>query len=101
MAAEKVVPITRALPDHLAPVFAQFPLDVRGASGDEVLALVDEQAQLALRPVEGGNRQIGLAERGPRDGKGIDRVALARLPSRRPDPGHQRGRHPDRGARSP
>ena len=33
MASEKVVPITKALPDHLAPVFAQFPLDVSDASG--------------------------------------------------------------------
>jgi 4-aminobutyrate aminotransferase-like enzyme len=31
--AEKVVSITKGLPDHLAPVFAQFPLDVRDAQG--------------------------------------------------------------------
>src|SRR4051812_19043378 len=30
---EKVVSITKGLPDHLAPVFAQFPLDVRDAQG--------------------------------------------------------------------
>ena len=31
--ADNVVSITRALPDHLAPVFAHFPLDVSGAHG--------------------------------------------------------------------
>lgn len=30
---ENVVSITKALPDHLAPVFAQFPLEVRDAQG--------------------------------------------------------------------
>ena len=33
MASEKVVSITKGLPDHLAPVFAQFNLEVRDASG--------------------------------------------------------------------
>ena len=33
MAAEKVVSITKGMPDHLAPVFAQFPLEVSDASG--------------------------------------------------------------------
>ena len=54
--AEKVVPITKALPDHLAPVFAQFPLDVRDAggvylhtpSGRKVLALVPSHHNHAL-----------------------------------------------------
>lgn len=32
-AHSKVVPITRALPDHLAPVYSQFPLDVVDAKG--------------------------------------------------------------------
>jgi acetylornithine/N-succinyldiaminopimelate aminotransferase len=31
--ADNVISITRSLPDHLAPVFAQFPLDVSGAHG--------------------------------------------------------------------
>ncbi len=31
--ADNVVSITRALPDHLAPVFAQFPLEVASAQG--------------------------------------------------------------------
>lgn len=30
---EKVTPISRAMPDHLAAVFAQFPLEVRDAEG--------------------------------------------------------------------
>ena len=33
MASDKVVSMTRGLPDHLAPVFAQFDLEVRAASG--------------------------------------------------------------------
>jgi acetylornithine/succinyldiaminopimelate/putrescine aminotransferase len=33
MTTDNVTPITRALPDHLAPVFAQFPLEVRDARG--------------------------------------------------------------------
>ena len=31
--AEKIVSITKGLPDHLAPVFAQFNLEVRDAAG--------------------------------------------------------------------
>jgi acetylornithine/N-succinyldiaminopimelate aminotransferase len=31
--ADNVIPITRALPDHLAPVFAQLPLQISGGHG--------------------------------------------------------------------
>ena len=31
--ADNVISITRALPDHLAPVFAQFPLEISGGHG--------------------------------------------------------------------
>lgn len=31
--SSNVIPITRALPDHLAPVYAQFPLDIIDAQG--------------------------------------------------------------------
>ena len=42
----------------------------RVRSADEVLTMVDEQAQLALRAVERGDRQVGLAE-----GRLGDRIA--------------------------
>jgi SAM-dependent methyltransferase/antitoxin (DNA-binding transcriptional repressor) of toxin-antitoxin stability system len=65
-----------------------------GALADEVLAVVDQQAQLALGTVEHGDRQIRLAQRGPRHGGGVDRIALARLACRAAGTGHQLGRNP-------
>src|SRR5439155_5340252 len=65
-----------------------------GALGHEVLAMVDQEADLAVGPIEGGDREV-LAEGRPGAGQGVDRVALARLPARAAGAGHQLGRHPD------
>ena len=59
-----------------------------GALGDEVLAMVDEEADLALGAVEPGDRQVRLAQGRPGDREGVDRdrSCRARGPSggRRP-----------------
>ena len=70
-------------------------LDVPRPLGDEILAMVDEQAELALGAVERRDRQVGLAEDRLGDGIRIDRVALAGLAHRAADTGHELGRHPD------
>ena len=66
-----------------------------GPLGDEVLAMVDQQADLAVGAVEGGDRQV-LAERRPGDREGVDRIALAGLArssgGRRPSAWAGRGR---------
>ena len=43
-------------------------------------------------PVERGDRQVGLAQRGPGDREGVDRVALAGLADRAAGAGHELGR---------
>lgn len=55
--------------------------------------MVDQQAQLALGPVEAGGRQIRLAEGGAGHAERVDRVALAALACRAPGAGHELGRH--------
>ena len=55
---------------------------VAGPLADEILAVVDEQADLAVGAVERGHRQVGLAQDGAGDGEGVDRVALARARGR-------------------
>jgi hypothetical protein len=67
---------------------------VVGPVGDEVVPVVDEQAQLALGAVERGDRQVRLPEGGAGDREGVDRVALAGLAARGTDERHQPRRHP-------
>ncbi|HET9457264.1 MAG TPA: hypothetical protein VFO78_07980 [Candidatus Limnocylindrales bacterium] len=67
-----------------------------GPLGDEVLAVIDEEADLVIGSVEGRDRQV-LAEGGPGDGEGVDRVALAGLAARAAGAGHELGRDPDDG----
>ena len=45
--------------------------------GHEVLAVVDEEADLALGTVEQRDRQVGFTERRPGDRQGVDGIALA------------------------
>ena len=58
---------------------AQAVLDARPL-GDEVVAMVDQEPDLALGAIEHGDRQVRFAERRPGHGQGVDRVALAGLP---------------------
>ena len=81
------------VPGHeLVEVPAQALLDT-GALGDEVLAVIDEQAEFTLDPVEAGHRQVRFAQGHAGGGKRIDGVALARLAAAAALPGHELGRH--------
>lgn len=50
------------------------PHAVGGPLGDEVLAVVDEELQLAQPGVVGGHRQVRLAQGGAGDCEGVDRI---------------------------
>jgi hypothetical protein len=50
------------------------PHAVGGPLGDEVLAVVDEELQLAQPGVVGGHRQARLAQGGTGDREGVDRI---------------------------
>jgi hypothetical protein len=63
--------------------------------GDQVVAMVDQQAHLARRAVELGDRQIGLAPCRAGDGERVDRVRLAACSSAAPDAGHHLRRDPE------
>jgi hypothetical protein len=71
---------------------------------DEILTMVDEEADLAIRSVERGDRQVGFAQDGPGDGQRVDRIALAWLTSGaagpRPLAWARLGRPPRRPARA-
>ena len=62
--------------------------------GDEILAVVDEETDLALDPVERRDREV-LAHGCPGDGEGIDRVALAGLTRGTAGAGHELRMDPD------
>lgn len=78
---------------ELVQVPAQ-PADHAGSLGNEVFAMINKQSHLTLGPVEAGDRQIGLAEDGARDGERIDWVALAKGASTIASVGHQLRWHP-------
>src|SRR6266550_1743770 len=65
-----------------------------GPLGDQILAMIDKEADLAIGSVEGGDRQI-LTEGRPGDGQGVDRIGLAGLPAGPPSAGHQLRWDPD------
>jgi hypothetical protein len=73
---------------ELVQVPAQAVLNAR-ALGDEVLAVVDEQPDLATFALETSSRELGLAQSGSGDGERIDRIRLAALTDRATRPGHQ------------
>jgi hypothetical protein len=56
--------------------------------------MVDEQAQVALGPVEPCDRQVGLSERRASDRERVDRIALAGLPGTPSRTRHQLGWDP-------
>jgi hypothetical protein len=68
-----------------------------GRLGDEILARLDQELQLAAGISKADGRQLGLAARHPGDREGVARVALAG--SARPGPFAmaELGRHLDRG----
>ena len=69
-------------------------VDCARALGDQVLAVVDEQAQLALLALERRGGQVRVGERGAGDRERVVGVALALLPPVPAGPGHQPCRHP-------
>lgn len=69
--------------------------DHAGSLLDEVLAVIDQQAHLAVSPVEASDRQVGLPERRAGDRERVDRVGLAGRTSRVARVGHQLRRHPE------
>jgi hypothetical protein len=64
------------------------------ALADQVLAVVEQQPDLAPGTLQRGRRQRRLAQRRPRDRHRVDRVRLAALPRRAARPRHQLRRHP-------
>jgi hypothetical protein len=67
--------------------------DHAGSLRDEIFAVVDEQAHLAVLAVESGNRQIGLPECCASDRQGVDRVGLPERAGAVSRVGHQLRRH--------
>ena len=65
------------------------PLDGSGPLADEILAVVEQEPDLARLVVEVGDRQVGFAKRRPGDRQGIDRIGLAELALRAARTGHQ------------
>jgi hypothetical protein len=61
---------------------------------DEILAMVEQQPDLARAALEQRDWQLGLAQRSPRDRERVDRVRLAPLTSAAAGAGHQLRRHP-------
>ena len=66
------------------------PLLVPGSSRDQVLAMVDEQANVECRAVQVRAREVveSLLERSAGDAEGVDRVGLAALAGRAASAGH-------------
>lgn len=59
------------------------------AFADEILAMVDQQPQLAVRAVQRRGREIGLSPRRPGNSHRVDRVGLPSLPGAATGVGHQ------------
>ena len=57
------------------------PLLIAGAGGDQILAMVDQQANIERRTVQVRSRELvdPFLERGARDAERVDRVRLAAL----------------------
>jgi hypothetical protein len=58
------------------------PVAQLGALNDQVMAVIGEQLGLPCWPVQLGNRQIRMPQRGQSHRLGVDRVGLAALPPR-------------------
>jgi hypothetical protein len=71
------------------------PVDAARPLVDQVLPVVDQQAQLPRRAVQPGDRKVlRVAEPGPGHRQGVDRVGLAVAAGCVPGVRHQLGRHP-------
>jgi hypothetical protein len=70
------------------------PVDDPGPLGDQVVAVVDQQAQLAGGPVQPRGWQVGLPQCRPGHRQRVDRVRLAIGPCGGAGVGHQLGRDP-------
>src|SRR5439155_27116500 len=66
---------------------------VAGPIDEEILAMVNQEAQLTLQAVEPSGREVGLTEGRPGDREGVDRIALARFAVRAASAGHELGRN--------
>ncbi len=66
----------------------------RDALADQAFAVIDQQSQIELGPVEPGRRECvdAFSERGARDRHRVDAVGLASLPRAAALAGHQRRR---------
>ena len=62
--------------------------------GHEILAMVDEEPNLALCALQASARKLGLAQEGTSDRERIDRVGLATAASSPARTGHPPRRHP-------
>jgi hypothetical protein len=65
-----------------------------GALAHHVLAVIHQQPEPAGLAVELGHGESGLSKRGPRHGKGVDRVGLPQRAAGLPGSRHQPGRDP-------
>src|SRR5262245_16446313 len=67
-----------------------------GSLANEIIAVIDQEPQVALRTGKAGSREVRLAPRGSGDCQRVDRVRLARLTGGATRARHQPRRHPDK-----
>jgi hypothetical protein len=72
-----------------------------GPFGHQVVAVIDEQAQLAGRTIQAGGRQVGFPPGGPSHRHSVDRVGFAPLAARAAGLGHHHRRDPHHHLASP
>ena len=70
------------------------PIDDPGPLSDQVVAVVNQQAELAGGPVQLGGGQLGFPQRRPGHGKRVDRIRLAVGPGGSAGVGHELGWDP-------
>lgn len=70
------------------------PVQATGPLRDQVLAVINQQAQLTRRTIQLSHRQVWVAQRGLSDRQGVDRVGLAIRAGRIAGMGHQLRRDP-------
>jgi hypothetical protein len=85
---------------ELVEMPAQTALDLRSRI-DQVLAMVDQQADLPLGSGQASHRQVRLAQGCAGDRESVYRIALAWLTPVAPRSGHQLRRHPHDGLARP
>jgi hypothetical protein len=70
------------------------PIDHPGPLGDQVVAVVDQQLELAGGAVQPGGGQLGFPQRRPRHRQRVDRIRLAVGAGGGPGMGHELGWDP-------